>query len=142
MSVPNDPIDDFARLRRTSPEDLGEPVLDASNIDDMLDALDRVLSAEETQESQGHEEAAPIVETVRSILDELDEACGRLETAARLEDDPLVLDFVASLRSRLWFLIRRADEVRGPAAGPIEIELDYEGLHDFMLFPDLERIAS
>ncbi len=139
MSEPKDPFKEYARQRRSVQNEVPAEPMDASSIDDMLDALDRVLSAEECALNVEAAQPAPIVETVKAILTELSESCERLEQAAAREEDGVVAEFVALLRPRLWLLIRRVNEFPGPAAGPIEIELDYAGLHDFMMFPDIER---
>ncbi len=143
MSHDNDPIDAFERKRRMQEGDTPslEP-MDASGIDDMLDALDRVLSAEETQVNVDAMEPAPIVETVVAILHDLQDNCKRLAVAAAREGDVLSQEFLTVIQPRLQFLIKRAEDMPLPAAGAIEVELDYEALHAFMLDPDIDRLAS
>ena len=144
MSEPKDPFSEFARKRRSGLDSVAPEPMDASSIDDMLDALDRVLSDEECAINEEAVDPAPIIETVRAILTELAESCDRLEQAAEQEGDRVVGEFVLALRPRLWLLIHRVNETPNPnpAAGPIEIELDYAGLHDFMMCPDIDRLAS
>ena len=108
----------------------------------MLDAIDRVLGDGATVKNNVSRDPAPIMETVEMILDELRGACVRLEAAATDAVDNEALRFVADARPRIEQLIERKDELARPAAGDIEIELDYAALHEFMLAPDLQRLAS
>ncbi|MFT7619283.1 MAG: hypothetical protein ACI97A_002933 [Planctomycetota bacterium] len=138
----NNPFEKFVRERSKKRDSVSPEPMSAAGIDDMLEALDRVLNDEVTIENIEALEPAPILETIQTILEEISEVLQRLEGVANVESDREVATFVEQTRLKLDRLLKRFSQMPYPAAGLMEFELDFEALHDFMLSPDVSRLAS
>lgn len=139
----NNPFENFVRQRNAKNEirSVRHEHMSANNIDDMLEALDRVLQDDVTVSNVAAEEPAPIIATIEAILEEISNACGRLEQAAKIQGDREFSGFAEQLRPKLDRLLMRVSQYSNPAVGMVEYELDFEALHRFMLSPDVSSLA-
>ena len=140
-----DPFDGPVSRRPERDSARAHAAIDGIKIDAMLDRIDSVLRSRRQEETAAELPIRVSFDAELQILGrlrDLAEDLARLRALAEDGCDPEVAAFARETRARAERLICRKPRVDQPASGAIEIEMDYQRLHDFMLDPDFNRIAG
>ena len=113
------------RTRRPAPKAI------SGDINELLDCIDRVFGRASGDEGDA---AAPLIEALGRVADALEEV---EKVAIPPAISMRISRFLAATRVQVHDLIARAREADAPS-GPIEIELTYDALHEFMMAPDVD----